>query len=78
VALGHTGRDIKSTSPWMKLVFAAIAASALFRVVLPMLAMQHYLTWLLISAALWVTGFAIFVVIYAPILYKPRVDGTFG
>jgi len=78
VALGHTGRDIKSTSPWMKLVFAAIAASALFRVVLPMLAMQHYVTWLLISAALWVTGFAIFVVIYAPILYKPRVDGTFG
>jgi len=78
VALGHTGRDIKSTSPWMKLVFAAIAASALFRVVVPMLAMQHYVIWLLVSAALWVVGFATFVVIYAPVLYKPRVDGTLG
>ena len=78
VALGHTGRDIKNSSPWLKLVFATIGASALFRIFVPMLAMENYTNWMLISATLWIIGFAVFLVIYAPILYKSRVDGTFG
>ena len=78
VALGHTGRDIKHSSPWLKLVFAAIGASALFRIFVPMLAMENYTNWIMIAATFWIVGFAIFLVIYAPILYKPRVDGTFG
>ncbi len=78
VALGHTGRDIRTPSPWLNLVFAAIVASALLRVVLPLFAMQHYVSWVIISAVLWIVGFALFLVIYAPILCKPRVDGTYG
>ncbi|HSG92909.1 MAG TPA: NnrS family protein [Methylotenera sp.] len=78
VALGHTGRDIKSLSPWMALAFAAIAASAVFRIVLPLFAMQHYTSWVVISAIFWIIGFALFLLIYAPILCKPRVDGTYG
>jgi uncharacterized protein involved in response to NO len=78
VALGHTGRDIKSLSPWMTLAFAAIGASAVFRIVLPLFAMQYYTSWVVISAVFWIIGFAVFLVIYAPILCKPRVDGTYG
>ena len=78
VALGHTGRDIKSLSPWMTLAFAAIGASAVFRIVLPLFAMQYYTGWVIVSAAFWIIGFALFLVIYAPILCKPRVDGTYG
>lgn len=78
VALGHSGRDIRHSSPWLKLVFAAVAASAIFRIVLPLLAMQHYSNWVVISAVCWVIGFTVFLVIYAPILCKPRVDGTYG
>ena len=78
VALGHTGRDIKKASPWLKLVFAAVGASALFRIVVPMLAMESYTNWVVISAIFWIVGFSVFLVIYAPILYKHRVDGTFG
>ena len=78
VALGHTGRDIKDSSPWLKLAFAAIVASALFRIVMPMLAMEYYINWVVISAMFWVAGFAVFLVIYTPVLYKPRVDGTYG
>lgn len=78
VALGHTGRDIKDSSPWLKLAFAAIVASALFRIVMPMLDMEYYTNWVVISAMFWVAGFAVFLVIYTPVLYKPRVDGTYG
>ena len=78
VALGHSGRDIKNISPWLKLAFAAIGASAVFRIVLPLFSMQHYTSWVVTSAIFWVIGFVIFLVIYAPILCKPRVDGTYG
>lgn len=78
VALGHTGRDIQKASPWLKLSFAAVGASALFRIVVPMLAMESYTNWVVISAIFWIVGFSVFLVIYAPILYRPRVDGTFG
>ena len=78
VALGHTGRDIKSLSPWMTLAFAAIGASAVFRIILPLFAMQHYTSWVVISAVFWIIGFAVFMVIYAPILCKPRIDGAYG
>jgi len=78
VALGHTGRDIKKASPWLNAAFMLIAVSALFRVVLPLFAMANYTGWVVTSALLWITGFAIFLVVYAPILCKPRVDGTYG
>jgi len=78
VALGHTGRNIKNTSPWLNLAFAAIGASAVFRIILPLFSMQNYTSWVVTSAVLWIIGFAVFLVIYAPILCKPRVDGTYG
>lgn len=78
VALGHTGRDIKKASPWLNAAFILIATSAIFRVVLPLFAMANYTSWVAISALLWITGFTIFLVAYAPILCKPRVDGTYG
>ncbi len=78
VALGHTGHDIKNISPLLKLAFAAIGVSAIFRVILPMFAMQYYTGWVVTSALFWIIGFAIFLMIYAPILCKPRVDGTYG
>jgi uncharacterized protein involved in response to NO len=31
-----------------------------------------------VAAILWILSFAIFVVIYTPILLKPRADGAFG
>jgi len=78
VALGHTGRDIRQFSPWMKLAFVLIVGSALSRVFMPMWLAQYYQAWLLISGVLWVAGFAIFLWVYAPILCKPRVDGAYG
>lgn len=78
VALGHSGRDIRQPSPWIKFAFAAIVASAVFRVLLPMFDMQHYADWVLVSGLLWIFGFSVFLMIYAPILYRPRIDGAYG
>ncbi|MEK9940620.1 MAG: NnrS family protein, partial [Methylotenera sp.] len=78
VALGHSGRDIRQLSPWMKLAFVLIVGSALSRVLMPMWLAEYYQGWLLISAVFWVAGFGIFLWVYAPILCKPRVDGAYG
>lgn len=78
VALGHTGRDIKSPSPWVKVAFACLILSAVFRVLVPMITMQFYTLWVLIAAIFWVLGFIIYIAIYAPILLKLRTDCTFG
>lgn len=78
VALGHTGRDIRKPSPWLGWIFLAICMSAVFRVLLPMFAMQYYADWVLISGVFWILGFTAFVVIYTPILLRQRVDGLFG
>lgn len=78
VALGHTGRDVKKPSRWVGLAFAGLVTSVLFRAVVPMFTSQFYMSWMLMAAILWILSFAVFVVIYAPILLKPRADGTFG
>jgi uncharacterized protein involved in response to NO len=78
VALGHTGRDIRKPSRWLGLAFASIIASVLFRVVMPIFTMQFYASWVFLAAILWILGFAFFVVVYTPILVKPRADGAFG
>jgi len=78
VALGHTGRDITKLSPWMKLAFTSLIISVIFRVLVPMLTMELYSLWMLISAIFWILGFVIYVTIYTPILLKSRTDGAFG
>lgn len=78
VALGHTGRDIRNPSPWVRVAFASMVASVVFRVFVPMITTQFYTTWLLLAAIFWIVSFAIFAIIYIPILLKPRVDGAFG
>lgn len=78
VALGHTGRDIRKPSRWIGFTFVGLLASVVFRALVPMMTTQFYTGWVLLAAALWILSFAVFVVIYAPILLRPRPDGTFG
>jgi uncharacterized protein involved in response to NO len=78
VALGHTGRDIRKPSRWIGIAFRGIVVSVLFRALVPMFITQFYMSWVLVAAILWILSFAIFVVIYTPILLKPRADGAFG
>ncbi|MEK6746150.1 MAG: NnrS family protein [Pseudomonadota bacterium] len=77
VSLGHSGRPL-AVGKAMMMVFAAINLAAFCRVfgiwLFPSLTMRF----LEASSALWLIAFAIYVVVYAPILLRPRLDGKDG
>lgn len=78
VSLGHTGRDITHPPKPMNTAFILIFASFISRVIMPILLPNHYENWILFAQILWIVAFTIFVWIYTPILFKPRIDGKFG
>lgn len=77
VSLGHTGRSLH-VGPIMVVAFVALVVATLARTVfiwvMPSMTINGYL----ISALLWALAFAIFTVVYFPILTKPRLDGRPG
>ena len=78
VSLGHTGRNVQNPPKWIAFSFITLIAGDIVRVVLPLIDASHYLSWVLVSQILWIAAFLIFVIIYASMLIKPRVDGQFG
>lgn len=78
VSLGHTGRDIRNPPNIVSWIFGLIIAAVIFRVFLPMWMPDLYQTWLVISGIIWCLAFTLFVMTYAAILIKPRVDGLDG
>jgi uncharacterized protein involved in response to NO len=77
VSLGHTGRSLK-VSTAVALAFVLVNLAALVRGIVP-IGFPHWLVQLVaLSGGLWVVAFAIFVVVYTPILIQPRVDGRPG
>jgi uncharacterized protein involved in response to NO len=77
VALGHTGRPLVAT-PAMTWAFTAINAAALARTIAPLAAPQWYFVTLMAAGVLWTSAFLLFVVVYAPVLIRPRSDGKAG
>lgn len=77
VALGHTGRPMQA-APMVVAAFLLINLSAFARVVLGALAPATYGDWLIVAGSLWIAAFGFFVIVYTPILSRPRVDGRPG
>lgn len=79
VALGHTGHNVQQPPKSIKYIFALILLGAFIRVVFPLVISVEYYSLIIGAAQLfWVLGFSLFVVVYAPILSKPRIDQPFG
>lgn len=78
VSLGHTGRNINEPPETVKYMLALLLGGAVFRVFLPILSPDNYLVWIISSQMFWLIAFIMFVISYAPILIKNRVDGQFG
>lgn len=78
VAIGHTGRPMQLTSPLMAWAFALTILSGLLRVVIPLITPELTITAILLSGAAWTVAFMLFSWVYAPILWRPRVDGRPG
>jgi len=77
VSLGHTGRLLEAPRSVVA-AFVLLAAAALTRVVLPIVAPGFYMASLVVAGSLWAAAFALFLIGYGPILTSPRVDGKAG
>ena len=76
-SLGHTGRALV-VDPAIAFGYMLLAAAALVRVFgLSALGLPYPFI-IVISACCWTAAFALFLAIYAPILWSPRVDGKPG
>jgi uncharacterized protein involved in response to NO len=77
VSLGHTGHILEAPK-MVSWAFALMNLAAVVRVFGPLLlpgqaAMLHFA-----GGALWMAAFAVFSAVYAPMLWRPRVDGKPG
>ncbi len=76
-SLGHTGRPLvvaRAITVAYTLLTVAVSVRVLSSVVPP----QAYVTTICIAGAAWTAAFTLFLIIYAPILIKPRLDGKPG
>lgn len=78
VSLGHTGRSIHSPPKTLNLIFGLMVLAFVFRVIMPLVLVEHYIMWIMLAQTAWIACFALFCVSYLPILVKPREDGLFG
>lgn len=76
VSLGHTGRQLQLPRYGI-VIYVAILSAAILRLLAAM-------TWLdfnwgiALATALWVIAFTLFLILYTPILMRPRPDGRPG
>ncbi len=76
-AKGHTGRPLRADAA-DSVCYGLILAAAVARVIGPLLLPAAYGAWVLISAALWSGGFALYALRYSGPLTHSRVDGRPG
>ncbi|MCC7259487.1 MAG: NnrS family protein [Alphaproteobacteria bacterium] len=76
-SLGHTGRKLEA-SPVMAGGYLCVLTAVVLRTLIPLTGIVDTATCLKWSALLWMAGFSLFVVVYAPILLRPRADGRPG
>jgi uncharacterized protein involved in response to NO len=76
-ALGHTGRPLRAAAP-IAVAYGLLALAAAVRVFTPSLLPADYRWTVLTAGALWIAAFALFLIVYTPILMRPRVDGKAG
>ncbi|MBI3621010.1 MAG: NnrS family protein [Nitrospirae bacterium] len=68
VSLGHTGRSVLNPPAGVFWMFAGLFAAAIVRVLLPLLNPSQYVVWIGLSQVLWISAFALFLSVYAPML----------
>jgi len=78
VSLGHTGRSIHQPPKMVVPILLLMVCVFIFRVLLPLVAMDYYTVWLMIAQTAWILCFTLFCVTYVPILAAPRPDKLFG
>ena len=75
VSLGHSGRKLE-VSGAVTAAYVLLQLAAAVRVLMATVGGPGYRAALVVSSALWASAFALFLVVYLPILWGPRADGT--
>lgn len=78
VSLGHTGRNVFAPPTAVTCMFLLLTGAAILRIFLPLLAPAYYALWVGLSQLSWILTFALFALLYIPMLVSPRVDGQPG
>lgn len=76
VALGHTGRPL-TLPAFGAVIYISITGAAITRVAAALQWLDYRLG-LILAATAWTLAFGVFVVVYWPILSRPRADGRPG
>jgi uncharacterized protein involved in response to NO len=76
-ALGHTGREL-TVGGSIAAAYVLLTLAVATRVFAPALWPSQYMGTLLVSGLLWTTAFALYLIVYTPILVLPRADGKPG
>lgn len=76
-SLGHTGRPLVVARP-IVIAYVLLTLAAATRVLAPAIAPQMSMTSWTVAGSLWTAAFALYLVVYAPILCRPRADGKPG
>lgn len=74
--LGHTGRTL-TAGPATAALYGMVIAVAPLRIAAP-LTPDLYWPLLIASGLLWTGAFALFLAVYGPMVFRPRVDGKGG
>jgi len=77
ITLGHTGRPL-DISFAITFAYFMIILSLLSRVIPPLLLPDFYQIGLAIAGVSWIAAWALYLIIYTPILLSPRPDGKEG
>jgi uncharacterized protein involved in response to NO len=78
VTLGHTGRSVSEPPSLLFWCFVMLLAGTVVRVVFPLFNNELYVYWIGLSQILWIASFAVFLLVYTPMLITPRIDGRDG
>lgn len=76
VSLGHTGRPL-AVGKIMMSAYLLMLLALLSRVFAPLI-FDAYQSPILLSAIFWASAYGMFVVVYFPVLLRPRIDGCPG
>jgi uncharacterized protein involved in response to NO len=76
-SLGHTGRALVAPGP-MVYGYLLVSLAAVVRVFGPAILPENYDQIVGLAGSLWIAAFAVFLVVYAPMFLRPRVDGRPG
>jgi uncharacterized protein involved in response to NO len=76
-ALGHTGRPLRA-HPLTAAAYAILTLAVVVRVFGPGLFPASYVAVVMVAGTAWLAAFLLYLVVYAPVLLGPRVDGKPG